>query len=79
MLGQTELSIYGEILNVQKQVTCLLVKYYRLIGTSSLEMISKETLMITLIVSRLAAGGRNINKVANICRNELFPSRGKYS
>ena len=34
VLGHTELSIYGKILNDQEQVTCMLVKYGRNNGTS---------------------------------------------
>jgi len=43
-----KIDIYRKILNVQEKVTCLLVKYERIMGTSSLVMITKQTLMITL-------------------------------
>jgi len=63
----------------KEQVTCMLLKYERIVGTSSSVMIIKQTLMIIWIVSHLPSGGRKFNILASIRRNEPFLSCGKRS
>ena len=77
VLSHTEQAIFGKILNVQSQVFCLLVKYERIMGTSGLVMVIKQTLMITLNcinVCRQAVG--NSADLPEFYINEPFPSRG---